>query len=124
MVTNFLFLLVKIFDKIIDGTLVISFDNTPIFIITFFKKKIIVEIVFYTENIFGHEKQNFFHNLTNTKKFAQLLAENGMTIVILYKKKEIIILGKDANPKISKVFTRSKHIEIKNFNEIMKVLKK
>lgn len=121
---DFSILFIKIIQKIADGSLEININDKPAFIINFFKNRIVVEVFFYETIILSHEKPNFFHNLMNVKKIAQLLKDNGITIVVVYDKKEIIILGKDANPKISKFFTRSKHIEIKNLNEIRKILKK
>ncbi len=120
---NFIFLFVKIIKQIQEGTLEINIDNKTRFIVNFFKNRIIVEIFFY-EVIFSKEKINFFQNLKITKEFARLLADNDITIIFVYQKKDIIILGKDANPRISKLFTRSKNIEIKNLKEIRNVLKK
>lgn len=121
---DFSILFIKIIQKIADGSLEININDKPAFIINFFKNRIVVEVFFCETVILSHEKPKFFHNLMNVKKIAQLLKDNGITIVVVYDKKEIIILGKDANPKISKFFTRSKHIEIKNLNEIRKILKK
>jgi len=56
--------------------------------------------------------------ISEAKGFAKSIRNIGLTISIHYKNKEIIILGKEAKPKISKIFTGSSEIQIKNLRQL------
>lgn len=58
--------------------------------------------------------------ISEAKDFAKSIRNNGLTISIHYKSKEIIILGKEAKPKISKIFTGSNDMQIKNIRLLKK----
>jgi hypothetical protein len=56
--------------------------------------------------------------ISEAKGFAKSIRNIGLTISIHYKNKEIIILGKESKPKISKNFTGSSEIQIKNLRQL------
>ncbi|HEY7573512.1 MAG TPA: hypothetical protein VH796_19295 [Nitrososphaeraceae archaeon] len=58
--------------------------------------------------------------ISEAKDFAKSIRNNGLTISIHYKSKEIIILGKEAKPKISRIFTGSNDMQIKNIRLLKK----
>jgi hypothetical protein len=70
------------------------------------------------------EKVGLLKRLSNAKQFADSLANNDLTLSVLYKGKEVMTLGKNAKPKISKLVTRSNHIEIKSLRELRKLDRK
>ena len=62
-----------------------------------------------------------FEKLDIPKEFAQKLTDNDMTLVLLRKGKEAIILGKEAHPTISKIVSRSDDMQIKSVREVSKL---
>lgn len=62
-----------------------------------------------------------FDILKTAKEFSQILADNGLTLVFLRKGKEAITLGSEANPKLSKLFTRSDDIQVDSVSESFKL---
>jgi hypothetical protein len=67
------------------------------------------------------EKIGLLNRLSNAKEFADSLANNDLTLSVLYKGKEVMILGKNAKPKVSKLVTRTNHIEIKSLRGLRKI---
>jgi hypothetical protein len=70
------------------------------------------------------EKVGLLNRLSNAKQFADSLGNNDLTLSVLYKGKEVMILGKNAKPKVSKLVTRSNHIEIKSLRGLRKLDRK
>lgn len=62
-----------------------------------------------------------FDKLNTPKEFAQKLTDNDMTLALLRKGKEAIILGKDAKPTVSKLISRSDDMQIKSVREVSKL---
>lgn len=62
-----------------------------------------------------------FEKLDIPKEFAQKLTENDMTLALLRKGKEAVILGKEAHPTVSKIVSRSDDMQIKSVREISKL---
>jgi len=62
-----------------------------------------------------------FEKLDIPKEFAQKLTDNDMTLALLRKGKEAIILGKEAHPTISKIVSRSDDMQIKSVREVSKL---
>ena len=56
------------------------------------------------------------------KDLAVKLSENNITIVLLRKGKEAIIMGKDASPSISKIISGSDDLQIKSVTESSKLI--
>ena len=67
------------------------------------------------------EKIGLLNRLSNAKQFADYLDNNDLTLSVLYKGKEVMILGKNAKPKVSKLVTRTNHIEIKSLRGLRKL---
>jgi len=55
------------------------------------------------------------------KEFIQKLTDNNMTLVLSRKGKEVIILGKEAKPTLSKLISRFDEMQIKSVREIVKL---
>ncbi|MBA3284525.1 MAG: hypothetical protein H0U27_05625 [Nitrosopumilus sp.] len=62
-----------------------------------------------------------FDKLDTAKEFAQNLTDNDMTLALLRKGKEVIVLGKDAKPSVSKIISKSDDVQIKSVREISKL---
>ena len=63
------------------------------------------------------DETGLFDKLKTAKEFARKLTDNNMTISFLRRGKEVITIGKDAKPTISKVITRSNDIEIDSIRQ-------
>jgi len=63
------------------------------------------------------DETGLFDKLKTAKEFARKLTDNNMTISSLRRGKEVITIGKDAKPTISKVITRSNDIEIDSIRQ-------
>jgi len=64
---------------------------------------------------------DFFKYIQEAREFTHKLSENNLTISILYKGKNIFTLGKDANPTLSKLLTRSDDIQINSIRKSIKL---
>ncbi|HEY7571788.1 MAG TPA: hypothetical protein VH796_10505 [Nitrososphaeraceae archaeon] len=62
-----------------------------------------------------------FEKLKTAKEFSQSLADNSLTLVFLRKGKEAITLGREADPKLSKLITGSDDIQIDSVRESIKL---
>jgi hypothetical protein len=60
--------------------------------------------------------------LNLARKFARKLTENNMTVVVLRKGKEALILGKEAKPTVSKIISGSDDLQIKSVIESSKLI--
>ncbi len=68
-----------------------------------------------------NSKKDIIDMLDIPKEFTQKLTDNNITIVLSRKGKEAIILGKGAKPTVSKLISRSDHMQIKSVREIAKL---
>ena len=62
-----------------------------------------------------------FDKLKTAKEFSQILASNSLTLVFLRKGKEAITLGREADPKLSKLITGSDDIQVDSVRESIKL---
>jgi hypothetical protein len=67
------------------------------------------------------KKLGLLDRLSNARQFANSLANNDLTLSVSYKGKEVMMLGKNAKPKLSKLVTRSSHIQIKSLLGLRKL---
>ena len=78
-----------------------------------------------TAKEFAHKitdsETGLFEKLDIPKEFAQKLTENDMTLTLLRKGKEAVILGKEAHPTVSKIVSRSDDMQIKSVREVSKL---
>lgn len=64
----------------------------------------------------------FQQQLDLAKNFAHMLTENSMTVIIMRKGKEAIILGKEAKPTVSKIISGSDDLQIVSVIESSKLI--
>lgn len=69
-------------------------------------------------------KIGLIDELKRAKAFAQKLTDNGVTLSFLIRGKKAITLGKYAKPRISRLITRSRDIEIDNMRKAAKLRNK
>src|ERR1700756_3850361 len=68
-----------------------------------------------------NSEKDFIDILDIPKEFTQKLTDNNMTIVLSRKGNEVIILGKEAKPTLSKLISRRDDMQIKSVREIAKL---
>jgi hypothetical protein len=73
-------------------------------------------------HLFTDAEGSIFDQLKIAKDFAVRLSDNNITIVLRRKGKEAIIMGKDANPSISKIISGSDDLQIKSVTESSKLI--
>jgi len=65
-------------------------------------------------HILKDDETGLFDKHDTVKEFAQKLTDNDVTLTILRKSKEAIILGRDAKPTVSRVISGSDDLQIKS----------
>ncbi|HEX5905287.1 MAG TPA: hypothetical protein VFY50_04505 [Candidatus Nitrosocosmicus sp.] len=73
-------------------------------------------------HLFTDTEASIFDQLKIVKDFAVKLSDNNVTIVLLRKGKEAIIMGKDANPSVSKIISGINDLQIKSLRESSKLI--
>lgn len=82
--------------------------------------KNLVEVNDKSKNNDSHAKLSLRKKISEAKDFAYL-RNNDLTISMRYEDKEIIILGRKAKPKLSKLIIGSNDIQIKNLRQLKKL---
>lgn len=113
--------MIKDYQYQMSDSLKISVNNNPKFKLEFDKKMVVIDVLLLSD--ITHYNFNFriSRRLKNIKKLVDILAEYGLTIIILRNNTEVAILGKEAKPKFSKYITNNKYIEIRNLKELRKL---
>ena len=76
----------------------------------------IIDIIDFSSNI--PTTQEIFTKLSEAKKFAEKLKQQNITLRISHKGKMVMKLGREANPKLSRLITRSDAVEITDIREL------
>jgi len=110
--------------KLPKGKINIQIDNKPSLSLDFRQDKLLVDVK--DSSIFEmieeeENDQGLFEKIKAAKKVAQILDNNNLTISILRKGKKAISLGKEANPTLSKLLTRSNDIQIDSVRQVAKL---
>ncbi len=66
-------------------------------------------------------KLSLRRKISEAKDFAKYLTNNDLTIPMCYEDKEILVLGKKAKPKLSKLIIGSNDIQIKNLRQLRRL---
>lgn len=109
--------------KGIRGKVGITYRNGPILSISLEGNKIFLDVS--DASIFGMSQYDnslgFFDSLKTTKKLAEVLDAEGLTLSILRKGKEALTIGRDAAPTVSTILTRSDDIQVDSVREVAKL---
>jgi hypothetical protein len=121
--TQILDLLVKSLKVVQGGMISIDIEGQPALKIDVNKEKDKINIDFIQPSLLKvpEDETGLFDKLKTAKEFAQRLTDNGLTLSFLRKGKEAIILGLEADPKLSKLVTRSDDIEVDSLRESIKL---
>jgi hypothetical protein len=88
------------------------------------ENRILIDLIEPTIFRTNENKIGLFDELKKAKAFAQKLTDNGVTLSFLIRGKKAITLGKYAKPRISRLITRSRDIEIDNMRKAAKLRNK
>jgi hypothetical protein len=67
------------------------------------------------------DETGLFDKLKTASKFGRKLSDNDVTLSILRKDKEVVILGKGARPTLSKLVSRSDDVQMSSVREFNKL---
>lgn len=76
----------------------------------------IIDIIDFSFNV--PTTHDIFAKLSEAREFAEKLKKQNITLRISHKGKMVIKLGKEANPKLSRLITRSGAVEITDIREL------
>ena len=111
----------------VTGTVKIGIDKNLSLVFDSSDNKMNLNIIdpsifdFSIGNITKNKLTRFLYLLKHTKVFAHNLTENNLTLSILNKNENVFTLGKDANPSLSKLITRSDDIQIDSLKKSIKL---
>jgi hypothetical protein len=113
-------------NKDIDKKININFLEPELFNIDIAKDELEENIGFFDKlkNVFDITKMILDKDekiLSFSKKFAQYLTDNDVTLSFSRKGKEAITIGKEAKPTISRLLTKSDDVQIKSPKEAAKL---
>ncbi len=68
-------------------------------------------------------EDNIFEKLSKARDLGSILKEEGQTLIVRHKGKDVMKFGKDANPKLSLLATMSRDVEITDIIELRRLSK-
>ena len=104
------------------GSVEISENNKQSVKFSFADGNITVDLLDIMVNI--PTTKGVFTRLSEARTFAEKLKKRNLTLSISNKGKVVMKLGKNANPKLSRMITKSSAVEITNLNELRKLDKR
>ena len=107
---------IQLIKGIKSGTLYVSENGKKSLQMTADGNNKIIDIIDFSFNT--PSTQDIFTTLSEAKEFAQKLKKQNITLRISHEGKLVMKLGKEANPKLSRLFTRSDAVEITDIREL------
>lgn len=104
-----------------SGIITINFADESAVKITANNGKVAVNLLQPTIFRIPDDETGLFDKLKTASEFGRKLSDNNATLSILRKDKEVIILGKDAKPTLSKLVTRSDDVQMSSVREFGKL---
>ncbi|MEO9319484.1 MAG: hypothetical protein ABI361_02310 [Nitrososphaera sp.] len=104
-----------------SGTVTVALANEPAARVTSNAGRIAVDLLRPDTFRDPEDDTGLFDKLKTAAEFAQKLSDKGITLSFLRKGKEAVRLGKDANPTLSKLVTRSDNIQLTSIGQFAKL---
>ena len=114
---------VDILKLVKSGSITVSENDKPTVSFPLKKLTVDVDILDFSINSMPTEK-GVITRLSEARKFAKNLEEKKMTLSISNKGKTVLKLGKNAKPKLSRLITNSKAVEITDLRELRRLDKR
>ena len=115
-------LLINLLKLVKTGSLDVSENDKKTVTVSFGENKIIVDILDITFNITS--TKGILIRLSEARRFAKYLKEKNLTLCISNRGKIVMKLGKEANPKFSRIITQSGAVEITDLRELRRLDKR
>lgn len=115
-------LLINLLKLVKTGSLDVSENDKKTVTVSFGENKIIVDILDITFNITS--TKGILIRLSEARRFAKYLKEKNLTLCISNRGKIVMKLGKEANPKFSRMITQSGAVEITDIRELRRLDKR
>ena len=115
-------LLINLLKLVKTGSLDVSENDKKTVTVSFGENKIIVDILDITFNITS--TKGILIRLSEARRFAKYLKEKNLTLCISNRGKIVMKLGKEANPKFSRIITQSGAVEITDIRELRRLDKR
>ena len=115
-------LLINLLKLVKTGSLDVSENDKKTVTVSFGENKIIVDILDITFNITS--TKGILIRLSEARRFAKYLKEKNLTLCISNRGKIVMKLGKEANPKFSRMITQSGAVEITDLRELRRLDKR
>ncbi|AIF82655.1 hypothetical protein NTE_00574 [Candidatus Nitrososphaera evergladensis SR1] len=106
-----------------SGAITIDFADEPAVKVTANNGRIAVDLLQPTIFKVPEDETGLFDKLRTASEFASKLSDDGVTLSILRRGKEVIRLGKDSRPTFSRLITRSKDIQMSSMTEFARLKK-
>ncbi len=103
------------------GSLGINFADEPAVKIIANNNRIAVDLLEPAIFAMPEDDTGLFDKLKTATEFARKLSDNGITLSFLRKGKEAVRLGKDADPTLSKLISRSDDVQLTSVKEFAKL---
>jgi len=104
------------------GSLDVSENDKKAITFSFSENKITMDILDITLNI--PSTKGILTRLSEARKFAKHLKEKNLTLCVSHRGKIVMKLGKEANPKFSRMITQSGAVEITDLQELRRLDKR
>jgi hypothetical protein len=104
-----------------SGTITINFADRPAVKIDANNGTIAIDLLRPTFFRVPEDETGLLDKLKTATEFASKLSDSGVTLSILRKGKEVMRLGKDSKPTLSKLITRSDDIQMSSITELAKL---
>jgi hypothetical protein len=110
--------------KRVTGKINIDVKGNPLLSLVLEGDKVLLDI--NDASMFGivdtdSKNLGIFDKLRTTKKVAEILNSNGLTLSILRKGKKAVTLGREATPSVSSLLTGSDDVQIDSIRQVTKL---
>jgi hypothetical protein len=110
--------------KRVTGKINIDVKGNPLLSLVLEGDKVLLDI--NDASMFGivdtdSKNLGIFDKLRTTKKVAEILNSNGLTLSILRKGKKAVTLGREATPSVSSLLTASDDVQIDSIRQVTKL---
>lgn len=113
--------MVKMLEAAKQGSIAIHFGANPVATITIATRNIAVDLLQPAVFQVNRDETGLFDKLKTASEFGRKLSENDLTVSFLRRGKEVVRLGKKAQPTFSKLLTKSDDLQLTSAREFGKL---
>ena len=113
--------MVKMLEAVKQGSIAIRFGANPVATITIATRNVAVDLLQPAVFQVNRDETGLFDKLKTASEFGRKLSENDLTVSFLRRGKEVMRLGKEAQPTFSKLLTKSDDLQLTSAREFGKL---